>query len=417
MASNKKASASKNTASKNTASKKKKRKKSNLRKNILRLFKWYNGLITDTERKEIKRVPHLFGRKVSFAGFMLLVMLLIVLLVLLLNDRSVGVDNQTLVVTGLPDDFEGFKILHISDLNAASLGQDQSQLMRVIENLSYNIVVFTGDMVGSSGNAEPFYTLLEQLGTKKPMYFIAGDNDPAPTLSEPRDNSSETLTLRQMVLSDWVLGAEERGATYVDMPIEYTKGSSTLWLMPDYLLNLNVAQYADEFKDEMEQETESMLEGVAASRNTLPNTNYRYNIIKKSANLVTSIGEDDLMIMLSHEVPTDSQINTSQRALTGDDYKYYFSAPDVILSGHYCGGEWRLPLLGAFYAGSDILERDGWFPDNGYVSGQRRVGSAIVYTTTGLGNNGDTVFAGRLFNPPQVSLLTLTGELPTSFLD
>ena len=48
---------------------------------------------------------------------------------------------------------------------------------------------------------------------------------------------------------------------------------------------------------------------------------------------------------------------------------------------------------------------------------QRSVGGTIVYTSQGLGNNAGTVLGGRLNNPPRVTLVTLTGELPPSMLD
>lgn len=376
-----------------------------------------NRYTTRTDTRTTSRPIQLFGRRLTFIGFMALVFALLFLIVLAMNDRAVNANRESIIVTGLPDDFEGYRILHISDLNGKSFGQDQSTLMRIIGNLSYDCVVFTGDMIGKSGNAEPFYTLLDELGTRKPVYFIPGDSDPAPLLDKARDNSSQTLTLNQMVLNDWVLGAIERGAIYVNTPQKITKGASSMWLMPDMLLNLNVTQTMDALKDEVEQETESMHMGVTASRESLPFTNYRYNIMNKCASLISGISPQDLLVTLSHEVPTDSQIAISQDSRTQQQLKSYYPSPDLVLAGHFCGGEWKVPGLGAFFISSRLSPRFGWFPNQKYVEGQRSVGSTIIYVTPGLSTSGDTLLSFRLMNPPRVSLITLTGELPTSFLD
>ncbi|MBR5751778.1 MAG: metallophosphoesterase [Clostridia bacterium] len=401
--------------------KKRKKKKTHRVKRFFRrvwsLFNWYYAKTTDPEEREVRIKPRLMGRTVTYAGFMIMMAALIVLITLILNNSAVGVDHEQIVVTGLSGDFEGYKILVISDLNGRSFGQEQSTLMRRLTNESYSCVLILGDMVGPSGSTEAFYTLLEQLGTRKPVYFIAGDSDPSPILETPRDNSGQDMTLSQMVLADWVLGAMERGATYLDTPLSLKKGTSTMWLIPDMFLNLNVTTALDAYKDELEQQNESFLEGVSVSRETLPLTTYRRNQLFKTQSVISSVASDDLLIMLSHEAPSDSQLLIAQEALSAQEKKSYFMAPDVVFSGHYCGGEWKLPLIGTLYVQSNILPRYGWFPDEKYVQGQRSVGGTIVYTAQGLGNNAATVLSGRLNNPPRVTLVTLTGELPPSMLD
>lgn len=381
------------------------------------LRKSYN-FAADTQEHEMKLKPRLFGRTVTFAGFMIMMVIFIVLITVVLNNRAVGVDHEKIIVTGLAPDFEGYRILVISDLNARTFGEKQSTLMRKLESEKYDCILFLGDMVGPSGNAEPFYDLIRQLNPKKnkKMYFIAGDTDPSPLVEKPREIDEENpLTLKQMVLSDWVLGAEELGAVYVSSPLKVIKNDSVMWLVPDQFLNLNVTQGMDQFKDELAQESDSYNAGVLVSRDTLPLTNYRFNQLSKTADLIRTVTENDLILMLSHEVPSDSQLNVAQQPMTDEQKKNYFPSPDLVLSGHYCGGEWKMPILGTLYVNSNILPRYGWFPDESYVQGQRGVGSIMVYTTTGLSNNSATALFGRLNNPPRVSIITLTGELPETY--
>ncbi|MBR3928859.1 MAG: metallophosphoesterase [Clostridia bacterium] len=384
---------------------------------VWNLIKRLNNFTTAAHEDNVQREYHLFGRKVTFVGFMALIFIALFLIVLAMNDRSVSTDHESIIITGLPKEFEGYKILHISDLQGKNFGQDQSALNRIIGNLSYDAVVITGDMVGESGDPTAFYALLDVLNSRKPVYFIAGDNDPSPLLDQARDNASQTLTLNQMVLSDWVLGAQERGAILLNSPQKITKGSSNIWLLPDTFLNLDIAHAVELLKEEMEQEKESMLIGIEESMQALPFTSYRYQSMLKAEENLLTYNAHDIIIMLSHEIPTDSQIYVSQDSLTQEELKSYYPAPDLILSGHFCGGEWRVPGIGAFHIPSNMSARYGWFPNQDYVSGERSVGGTVVYTSPGLSVSDDTLLPFRLMNPPKITLITLTGELPASFLD
>ena len=406
-----------NTKKRKPVQKRKTPKKRTFWKKIWNLIRRLNAFTTAAHEDNVQREYHLFGRKVTFVGFMVMIFLALFLIVLAMNDRSVATDYESIIITGLPEDFEGFKILHISDLQGKNFGQDQSALSRITQNLSYDAVLITGDMVGENGDPTAFYALLDVLNSRKPVYFIAGDNDPSPLLDEARDNSSETLTLNQMVLADWVLGAQERGAIFLNAPQRITKGSSNIWLLPDTFLNLDIARAAELLKEEMEQEKESMLVGIDESKQALPFTSYRYQTMLKAEERLLTYNAQDIIIMLSHEVPTDSQIYVSQDSLTQEELKSYYPAPDLILSGHFCGGEWRIPGIGAFHISSSMSARYGWFPNQKYVWGERSVGGTAVYTSPGLSVTDDTILPFRLMNPPKITLITLTGELPASFLD
>ncbi len=381
------------------------------------LIKRLNNFTTAAHEDTVQKEYHFLGRKITFFGFMAIIFVSLFLIVLAMNDRSVSTDYKSIIMSGLPEEFEGYKILHISDLQGKNFGQDQSALSRITQNLSYDAVLITGDMVGENGDPSAFYALLDVLNSRKPVYFIAGDNDPPPLLTEARDNSTQALTLNQMVLADWVLGAQERGAILLNTPQKITKGSSNIWLLPDTFLNLDIAGAVELLKEEMQQQEESMLVGIEESKQALPFTSYRYQTMLKAEERLLTYNAQDIIIMLSHEVPTDSQIYVSQDSLTQEELKSYYPAPDLILSGHFCGGEWRIPGIGAFHISSRMSARYGWFPNQRYVSGERSVGGTVVYTSPGLSVSDDTLLPFRLMNPPKVTLITLTGELPASFLD
>lgn len=116
----------------------------------------------------------------------------LVLATFLLNHAAnsrVSLLSERVSVMGLDKTFEGFTVLHLSDLHAAPLGSDMELWQSLLKGKSFNAVVLSGDMVGGSGNYEPMLTLihtLRQLNPKAPVYFIAGDDDPDAVVTTPR---------------------------------------------------------------------------------------------------------------------------------------------------------------------------------------------------------------------------------------
>ena len=255
-------------------------------------------------------------------------------------------------MVGLEDDLEDFRILAISDLNGRRFGDEQSALLRTINNLDYDAVFFLGDMVGAGGDPEPFYELLDGLaGTD--MYFICGDSDPGPYVDTPRDI---TGTLSQIVLEDWILGAIERGATYVDSPVRLDVGESTIWIAPSTLLNVEAGEFLATWQSQMEQEEEGVLAGLQVDYDTLPVTSYRQRIAQNFYNAFSAMEDGDFYLSLAHQVPSDDILRAA--ASHSSDEGRYLGAPELVLAGHYCGGVWRLPLLGAFYIPDDSMPRN-----------------------------------------------------------
>ena len=129
------------------------------------------------------------------------------------------------------------------------------------------------------------------------------------------------------------------------------------------------------------------------------------------------MGADDVHISLSHVPPMDSLLSIVQddHSATPNEYLY---APDLVLAGHYCGGVVRVPGYGALYV-PDALQ--GFLPRlvpeiESRVRGQITVGNTVMYVTGGLGTTDAVKFPFRLFNTPEVLLLTLTGLLTDNML-
>ncbi|MCR4963885.1 MAG: metallophosphoesterase [Firmicutes bacterium] len=76
-----------------------------------------------------------------------------------------------------------------------------------------------------------------------------------------------------------------------------------------------------------------------------------------------------------------------------------YAGADLVLSGHAHGGQIRLPFVGGL-----IAPGQGFFPQ--YDGGCYRVGDTVLIVSRGLGNS---VFPWRIFNLPEIVVVTLSG--------
>ena len=390
--------------------KSKRKKRADRGKRVYRsLYELMSATGSDSFFKPLK----LFGRDIRFWPLILLAIIALLAGGVMLNNSNLSVVQQTVTVVGLPEALEDYRIIVLSDLNGKRFGDNQSLLLRNINNYNYDAIFCVGDMVGSSGNPEPFYEFLE--GLKKPdrVYFICGDSDPGPFVTTPRNI---TGTLSQIILEDWILGAIERGAHYVDAPMQVPVKNARLWVSPATMLNLETVSTVEFWKEQTEQEQDGVMSGVSADYNTLPKTDYRYQQMLKLYNAERDMQTTDIHISLAHEPVADDFIYTSESHKPGTDR--FLITPELIVAGHYCNGVWRLPFIGALYVPDVTLPRGGWFPAQSRINGLSSVDETQVYITGGLSNNGAVkLMPFRLFNGPQISVLTLTSTLPENMLE
>lgn len=76
----------------------------------------------------------------------------------------------------MPAGFEGFRIVHLSDLHDHRFGKDQRRLVRRIEAERPDVIVITGDLIHNeyTGNA---LSLARQLPDIAPTYYVNGNHE------------------------------------------------------------------------------------------------------------------------------------------------------------------------------------------------------------------------------------------------
>ncbi|MEG2786235.1 MAG: metallophosphoesterase [Romboutsia sp.] len=80
--------------------------------------------------------------------------------------------------TKIPKEFNGFKIVQVSDLHNKSFGKNNEKLLRLIESENPDIVVVTGDLVeGDNKNFHIALNLIDELVKKYEVYHIIGNHE------------------------------------------------------------------------------------------------------------------------------------------------------------------------------------------------------------------------------------------------
>lgn len=94
------------------------------------------------------------------------------------GNTKIGVTDITVTSENIPDEFNGFKIVHISDLHNAEFGDGQKDLIGKIEAQDADIIVITGDMIDSRRtDVDKAVELITGLGNKIPVYYVTGNHE------------------------------------------------------------------------------------------------------------------------------------------------------------------------------------------------------------------------------------------------
>ncbi len=389
-----------------------KRKKKPKRKKR-RVYRSFYELMSASGSNGVFKPIHIFGREIRFWPLIVLAAIAILAGGVMLNNSNLAVNEQLVTVVGLPDDMEGYRIVVLSDMNGKRFGDEQSLLLRTLNGIKYDAIFCVGDMVGKSGNAEPFWEFIDGLRDPGKVYFICGDSDPGPYIKGARGTEG---VLSKLILEDWILGAVERGAHYVDAPMAIPVKTSSLWISPAIMLNLETVTTLETWQEQTDQEVDGVRSGITEDYTTLPLTTYRAKLAQQLYDVQRTMSATDIHISLAHEPPSDAFIYTSEDHDPETDR--FLTSPELIIAGHYCGGVWRVPGFGAIYVPDDTMPRGGWFPEQERVTGLSTVGETQVFITGGMSTNSSVpLMPFRLFNEPEISVLTLTSTLPENMLE
>lgn len=253
----------------------------------------------------------------------------------------------------LPPSFDGFRIVHLSDLHGVYFGKQNSDLLRTILAQSPDVVAATGDMLDRRrGHGTGFVDLARLLTPHVPVYSIRGNHEQCMAVS-----AAERLALTQYEQELQQAGVHLLRDSTAVIPRDGAEILLCGLTLPVFCYKPHAAR---------------------APHACLPP--------EMVAKYIGVVDENRCSILLAH-----SPLFFSSYATWG---------ADLVLSGHVHGGLIRLPGIGGL-----LSPYHRFFPK--YDAGLYWRQDTPMVVSRGL---GDSPFRLRINNPPEVVVVTLRGD-------
>lgn len=254
----------------------------------------------------------------------------------------------------IPKEFNGFKILQISDLHSKEFGKGNEYLIKQIKALHPDIIVATGDMLNSvNDDGRVFYDLAKNLVKHFKIYYIKGNHEQIAEF-KAREAGSDWLDTYMEKLDD--LGV----IVLNNNKAELTRNGASINL---YGLDISLRLYRGKYTAAY----------VGGSTIEVPD-------IQKALDICEG---GKYNILLTHN-PAYFQV-------------YSGCGADLILTGHMHGGIVRVPFMGGL-----LSPEHSFFPK--YDAGMYELGKSKMIVNRGLGNSTIKL---RVFNRPEIAMVTL----------
>ena len=224
--------------------------------------------------------------------------ILIVLFFIWQNNHIVRSDHNY-ISEKIPAEFNGYKIVHISDLHNKSFGKDQGYILDKISSASPDIIIVTGDLIDRRRfDLETSLLFIKGAMEIAPIYYVSGNHE---ALSGEYENITSQLINHGVIVLD-------------DAKVELVKDNSKIEILglkdPAFI----TSRYSDI------TDTSEMKENL--------------NIMRD---------DSIFQILLSHR-PELIDIYSEKNI-------------DMIFSGHAHGGQFRIPGIGGI-----VAPGQGFFP-------------------------------------------------------
>lgn len=279
---------------------------------------------------------------------LLKILVLIICVICIVIMSSIYYSSNTLLVTHYTINnigSESIRIIQLTDLHNKEFGKDNNQLIDKIATQKPDLIFMTGDMLNKDEeNTDIIISLIQELSKLATVYYGYGNHEIEWEETYHKD-------LKNILMS---AGANVLNNEYKDITI---KGH-----------DIRIGGYYGYYRQPgMTTKDENQKKIELEFADDFENTN-------------------KLKILLCH-IPT-----------TWLDWQYRDKYPiDLVFSGHYHGGQIRIPFIGGLYA-----PYVGFFPK--YTKGIFKGKTSTTILSTGLASEG---FIPRINNPAEIVVLDL----------
>lgn len=271
--------------------------------------------------------------------------------------------NHSLQLTGykyksnkIPEEFEGFRIIHLSDMHNCVYGNEAEDLIKKVKQNKPDIIIITGDSFDSR-RRQYFDSLdiIKKLPSICPVYLVTGNHEElSPDLKEIF--LSEIKQAGVKILDGETVEIKRNDASiYLSGVADYTSFAVEMGLLQKALDKNLDCEELDSMKNAFKEKVENFSE----------NKPHGFNLL------------------LSHR-PEMNEV-------------YSENAFDLVFCGHAHGGQFRIPPIGAIYSPGQ-----GFLPK--YSEGPHLFGNTTMLVSRGLGNSS---FPIRINNKPQIIVCEL----------
>lgn len=301
---------------------------------------------------------HFLNRLMKSTGFrtagVIIASLLIIGIQIHADQDKIVVDQFLLSSPNIPKAFDGYKIVHLSDLHGVQFKDGQQSLIRKIVNEHPDLIVISGDTLDKHyDHWQNSLSLIRALSQNTPVYITTGNH-------------------------------EYWAGKRTNIPAELTRAGAIV------LQNTSVKLHPP---------------GITA----VPS--------RSSASMIRLFGIDDPWYFASDQAYTDTLTLMKAEATKADggtcfsmlishrpelQSLYQQAGYDLTFSGHAHGGQVRLPFTQGLLA-----PHQGFFPK--LTAGLHEKEGKFLLISRGLGNPKGFP---RIFNPPEVVSLTLRHQQP-----
>lgn len=250
--------------------------------------------------------------------------LISILLFFLWQNNNITITEINYYNDKIPDGFNGYSIVHISDLHNKSFGKNQEYLLKKVRIAEPDIIVITGDLVDRRKyNLDIAMKFIDGAMKIAPIYYVSGNHE---AWSKDYKNISQRLLDYGVKILDDNKVALKEGK----YEIEILGLSDPGFLTSNYLKGTDLSKLKEELSKLSDDST--------------------------------------FQILLSHR-PELFDLYTDENI-------------DIIFSGHAHGGQFRIPLIGGL-----VAPDQGLFPkytSGAYVQNQstlivsRGLGNSII---------------------------------------
>ncbi len=80
-------------------------------------------------------------------------------------------------LSGLPEEFEGFRIVHLSDNHGHEFGEGNADLLEMVREQKPDVIVLTGDIIDRESQMTMIPALAKGLSAIAPTYYVTGNHE------------------------------------------------------------------------------------------------------------------------------------------------------------------------------------------------------------------------------------------------